>query len=548
MLRRTIVFLACLCFLPACNRRPGGASQIPSSSHAGEAGLCKASYRGYLVRGLPEVPRTLDPQVADDEYSFQILRDIYEGLTEENDLGKIIPGIAESWSINRKGTQYKFRIRKDARWSDGTPVTADQFVQGLRRAVNPKTASGSAALLDDIKGAKSIIAGKAQVTSLGVTAVSKHVLLIQLSRPAPYILQVLSQPISAPIRGPSKDHPSPTRPDITDGPYFVAKQAYGSYIEIDRNKYYWDVRHVAIPKIRYVITGSGSSELEDYLAGQIDVTYSLPLPDLKRMLAMRRSEVQIAPILATFYLAFNMSETWLAQDRDLRKALSMSIDRHLIANKLMEGVSPAFSFIPPAIKNYRPPTYSWATWSHARRVSFARNLLLRAHFSNARPLKLRLYFNKDQTIERVILALVSNWQQNLGISVQLKSDEFRVFLSRRKDHRYWDIARFGWNADYDDPEDFLDIFTIDSPQNDAGYANASFNTIVNQARDETNLVTRRRLLEQAESVLLRDYVLIPVYFYNARRMVSPCVGGATITPMNHTYSKYLYWQPRNNHI
>jgi len=483
--------------------------------------------------------------VADDEYSFQIIRDIYEGLTAENDLGKIIPGVAESWSINRKGTQYKFRIRKDARWSDGTPVTADQFVQGLRRAVNPKTASGSAELLDDIKGAKSIIAGEAQVTSLGVTAISEHVLLIQLSRPAPYILQVLSQPVSAPIRGLSKDASSPTRPEITDGPYFVAKQVYGSYIEIDRNKYYWDIRHVAIPKIRYVITGSGSSELEDYLAGQIDVTYSLPLPDLKRMLATRRSEVQVAPILATFYLAFNMSEPWLAENRNLRKALSMSVDRHLIASKLMEGVSPAFSFIPPAIKNYRPPTYSWAKWSHVRRMSFAKNLLLRAHLSNAGPLKLRLYFNKDQTIERVILAIANNWQQNLGIPVQLKSDEFRVFLSRRKDRRYWDIARFGWNADYNDPEDFLDIFTRGSPQNDASYANASFNDLVNQARNETNLVTRRKLLEQAESVLLRDYVLIPIYFYNARRMVSPCVGGATITPMNHTYSKYLYWRLPN---
>jgi oligopeptide transport system substrate-binding protein len=537
MRRRTIVWIECCFLLMACSRKPSGNGQISTTQDLSNTGLCKARNPDQVVRGLPETPRTLDPQVADDEYSFQVLRDVYEGLTQENNLGKIIPGIAESWSIDQNGTRYKFRLRRNALWSDGAPVTAEQFVYGLRRAVNPKTASGSAELLQDLKGAKSIIAGKADVTSLGVIAASKHVLVIRLSRPAPYILQILSQPIAAPIRQPAIGSHLPTHPDVTDGPYFVAKEVYGSYIELDRNQYYWNASHVAIPEIRYVITNSGSSELADYLAGEIDITYSLPLPDLQRMLATRRSEVQIAPILATFYLAFNMSEPWLAQNRYLRQALSMGIDRRLIANKLMEGVTPAFSFIPPAIDDYHPATYSWTTWSRAQRLRFAKTLLARAHFSSKQNLKLRLYFNKDQTIERVVLAIANNWEQNLGISVQLESDEFRVFLSRRKDRHYWDIARFGWNADYNDAENFLDVFARDSPQNDAVYKSTSFNRLLDDARGESNRVRRRHLLEQAESVLLHDYVVIPVYFYNARRLVSPCIGGATITPMNHTYSK-----------
>ena len=542
MLRRIIVGIGCFFFLMACSQKPSGNGQISTAPDLGSRGLCKARHSDQVVRGLPETPRTLDPQVADDEYSFQVLRDIFEGLTQENNLGKIIPGIAESWSIDQHATRYKFRLRKNALWSDGTPVTAEQFVYGLRRAVDPKTASGSAELLQDVKGATSIIAGRANATTLGVSAASKHVLIIQLRRPAPYILEILSQPIAAPIRQPANDSPRTTHPAITDGPYFVAKEVYGSYIDLDRNKYYWDVSHVAIPEIRYVITNSGSSELADYLAGEIDITYSLPLPDLQRMLAMRRSEVQIAPILATFYLAFNMSEPWLAQNRDLRQALSMGIDRRLIADKLMEGVTPAFSYIPPAIDDYHPPTYSWATWSRSQRLRFAKKLLSRANVSSTQPLKLRLYFNKDQTIDRVVLAIASNWKQNLGISVRLESDEFRVFLSRRKDRHYWDIARFGWNADYNDAEDFLDVFAHDSPENDAIYKNKSFNRLLDDARGESNLVRRRHLLERAESVLLHDYVVIPVYFYNARRMVSPCIGGATITPMNHTYSKYLFWR------
>lgn len=126
--------------------------------------------------------------------------------------------------------------------------------------------------------------------------------------------------------------------------------------------------------------------------------------------------------------------------------------------------------------------------------------------------------------------------------MQLESDEFRVFLSRRKDRNYWDIARFGWNADYNDAEDFLDVFASDNPQNDAAYQSMAFNRLLDDARSEPNLLKRRHLLEQAESILLHDYALIPVYFYNARRLVSPCIGGAVITPMNHTYSQYLFWK------
>ena len=221
MVRRSIVYVGCLFLLLACNRKPTGREPISTTPTIGGIALCKVRHPDQVVRGLPETPRTLDPQVADDEYSFQVLRDIYEGLTKESDLGKIIPGIAQSWSITNNGTRYTFNLRKDARWSDGTPVTAKQFEYGLRRAVNPKTASGSAELLQDVKGAKSIIAGKAKVTSLGVIAAGKHILIIQLNRPAPYILEVLSQPIAAPVRPSAYDSQSSIAPDVTDGPYFV---------------------------------------------------------------------------------------------------------------------------------------------------------------------------------------------------------------------------------------------------------------------------------------------------------------------------------------
>ncbi len=542
MMRRSIIVIGLLLLVSGCGPAKHSGSSSGYKGSKFESEICQRRNRDDVVRGLPGEPQTLDPQLADDEFSFQVVRDLYEGLTSENKYGVIAPGVARSWTVSKKGTEYTFHLRAHARWSDGTPVTARQFVNGLQRAVDPATASGSAELLEAIKGAKSIIAGHKRSTSLGVRAIGSNVVIVRLSSPAPYILQVLSQPIAAPLYHRLSNTRHVANPHVTDGPYVLVDQIYGSYVELAKNPYYWDARHVAIPRVRYLISGSESTELNEFLAGQIDITYPVPMPDLTRMLAGLPTEVQVAPILTTFYLAFNLSEPRLKQSRELRQALSMGIDRRLIAAKVMLGVTPAYSFVPPAINNYTPPIYQWSMWTRARRLAYARKLFASAGYTKSHPLKLKLYFNNDQTIRRVMLAIANNWQENLGVSVHLISDEFRLFLARRKDRSYWDIARFGWNADYDDAASFLDVFARNSPQNDADYQNTSYNLLLGKARHEPNVNSRRILLEHAESVLLNDYGLIPVYFYNARRMVNPCLGGATITPMNRTYSKYLYWK------
>ena len=497
-----------------------------------------------IRRGLPGEPRTLDPQLTDDEFSFQVVRDLFEGLTAEDARGRIVPGVANSWTINKSGTVYTFKLRPQARWSDGSPVTAPEFVEGLRRAVDPRTASGSAELLQVIKGASSIIAGKHDVTDLGVSAIGENIVRIELARPAPYILQVLSQPIAAPLRYTmsntalgSKHDKDPT---VFNGPFILVKRVYGSYIELARNPFYWDASHVSIDRVRYVISESEATELREYLAGQLDMTYSIPMPDLNRLLIQRPTEVQLAPILATFYLAFNLSEPRLRDNLDLRRALSMAIDRNLIAAKVMLGVSPAYSYVPSGVQNYASREYKWAKWPRDRRLDSARRFYAKAGYSSHHPLRLRLYFNSDETIRRVMIAIAENWKQNLGVDSDLVSDEFQVFLAGRKDHSRWDVARFGWKADYDDPASFLEVFAHDSPQNDANYNSAKFDDLISAARTEPNNATRIHLLENAESVLLDDYPIMPVYFYKARRLVKPYIGGGTITPLDRAYSKYLF--------
>ena len=506
----------------------------------------KSNATRILRRGLPGEPRTLDPQIADDTFSFPVLRDLYEGLTAEDRDGRIVPGAAESWTVNNTGTVYTFVLRSNAKWSDGDRIVAAEFVQGLRRAIDPQTASGSSALLADIKGASDIIAGRKKVTDLGVIAIGEFSVQIELEHPAPFVLQILSQPIAAPTHirahADTKNSGFTDNTKISNGAYTLVRRIPGSFIELIRNPNYWDASNVLIDRVRYINAESEATEIREYSAGQVDMTSTIPAPDLDRVTQKYGAEIQTAPILGTLYLALDVSEPPLRDNHDLRQALSMAIDRDLISEHVTVGVTPAYTFVAKGISEYQPPAYPWSEWTRERQLAYARNLFARTGYSEKKPLHLTLYFNSGESIQRIMIAIAASWKQNLDISTDLVSDEFRVFLAGRKDRGRWDVARLGWYADYDDPASFLEVFTRNNSQNDPGYVSSEFNDLIDAARIEPNPDKRILLLRRSEQVMLNDYPIIPVYFYTARRLVKPYLGGAAITPLNHTYSKHLYWK------
>jgi oligopeptide transport system substrate-binding protein len=499
-----------------------------------------------LRRGLPGEPRTLDPQLADDTYSFPVLRDLYEGLTAEDRNGQIVPGAAESWTVDATGTVYTFVLRSNARWSDGDKTTATEFVNGLRRAVDPSTASGSSALLAIIKGAGDIIAGRKKVADLGVSALGESSVRIELEYPAPFVLQVLSQPIAAPTHirpnAGAKFTASAEGTKISNGAYTLVSRIPGSYIELARNQNYWNASNVVIERVRYVNAESEATEIREYVAGQLEMTSTIPAPDLDRVTQQFSAEIQSAPILGTLYLGLDVSEPPLRDDRDLRQALSMAVDRDLISEHVTVGVTPAYTFVAKGISGYKPPAYQWSKWPRERQLEYARTLFRHSGYSEKKPLHLTLYFNSGESIQRIMIAIAASWKKNLGVITDLVSDEFRVFLTGRKDRSRWDVARLGWYADYDDPASFLEVFSRNNSQNDPDYMGSEFNNLIDAARVEPNPDKRILLLQKSEEVLLNDYPIIPVYFYTARRLVKPYLGGAEITPLNHTYSKHLYWK------
>lgn len=526
MLRCAIVALAILA--AACGHHTNGLS--------GETAADRV-----LRRGLPGEPRTLDPQLADDDFSFAVLRDLYEGLTSENASGQVVPGAAASWTLDATGTVYTFHLRPQAKWSNGDRITASEFVQGLRRAVDPKTASGSAGLLAVIKGATDIIAGKSNVTQLAVTAVDESSVQISLEHPAPFILQVLSQPIAAPFHV-NEDTGSEKYAGPFNGAYVLVNRVTGSYIDLVRNSKYWNSSKVSIKRVRYVNAESEATELREYVAGDIDLTFSIPLPDLDRISKEFKGEIQISPTLGTTYLALNLSKPPLKDDLKIREALSIALDRDQIAKNVMGGVMPAYSFVANGTTGYDPPKYDWVGWNRDRQLAYARSLYTQSGYSDNNPLHLRLYFSNGESIQRLMIAVAGSWKQNLGVISELTNDEFRVFLVGRKDRTRWDAARLKWDADYDDPSSFLDVFANDSSQNDPEYNSSAFNNLIVQARIEPEPSKRMMLLHSAEHVLMDDYPIIPIYFTRGRRLVKPFVGGAKINPMNRIYSKNLFWQ------
>jgi oligopeptide transport system substrate-binding protein len=539
-LLRCAIFVAVICHITGCDDHSKRAVLPASQARLAVGQPLRA---GPLRRGLPGEPRTLDPQLADDTYSFQVVRDLFEGLTAEDRNGGVVPGVAKSWDVDSSGKVYTFTLRDDARWSDGEPVVAGEFLAGLRRAVDPRTASGSANLLNVVKNATDIIAGKKAVADLGVTVIGDASIRIELERPAPFILEILAQPIAAPLHSPSSHSPNlDPKVSITNGAYTVVSRVTGSFIELARNEKYWDAANVQISRVRYINVESEATELREYLSGDLDLTYTLPAPDVDRIQKTLSSELQTAPLLGTVYLALDVTELPFKGNRDLRQALSMAVDRDLIARNITLGVSPAYAFVSRGIVDYKPPSYEWSEWPRDKQISYAQKLLRQAGYSEKRHLDLTLYSSTGEGIERILLAIAGSWKQNLGVETKIVSDEFRVFLSGRKDRSKWDAARLGWWADYNDASSFLEIFTTNGSQNDPGYSSAAFDGLMVAARGESDRLKRVALLQSSEETLLNDYPIIPVYFYVAKRLVKPYLGGAKITPLNRTYSKHLYWK------
>jgi oligopeptide transport system substrate-binding protein len=496
-----------------------------------------------LRRGLAGEPSTLDPATAADNFSFQVLQDLYEGLTIESATGQVLPGAASSWDVDQTGTEYTFHLRDGARWSNGKPVRAQEFVVAWRRVLDPTRGSQVSDDLRLIKGAPKIIAGRLPPSELGAYAPRDNVLVVKLERPAPYLPQLLTHSATFPVYSETSARSHSTESWVSNGPYVLTRWLPGTRVEIGRNPSYWDRENVRIAKVEYEIASDQNSQLAQYRAGQIDVTDIVPANAIPWINAEHPKELVVAPFLATAYFGLNLSAPNFASNLRLRKALAMAIDRKRIAAAQGFGQPPAYGFVPPGTWNYNPQNWEWSRLDDADRIAEAKRLYFEAGYTTANPLRIRLLFNANTAIKQTAILIAAMWKDALGIETELTEEEYRVFLQSRHDKTKWEVARLGWTADFNDASNFLDTFRQNSPNNDAGYANHTFDALLDEAARIPDLEVRKNLLEAAERVMLNDYPVLPLYFFVSKRLVKPYVQGVQPNPLDRLTSKMISISP-----
>jgi oligopeptide transport system substrate-binding protein len=514
----------------------GGCSK---HSHSSAAESAQVSLR----RGLGGEPASLDPAAATDNFSTQVIQDLYEGLTGESSTGEVVPGVASSWTVDSTGTTYTFHLRSDARWSNGQPVRANEFVTAWRRVVDPAQRSPVSNDLRLVAGATAIIAGRRPPTSLEVTAPSDDVLIVNLEQPAPYFPQLLAHSATFPVYSDAIARTHDPRTWVSNGPFILSAWRPGTSLELTRNAAYWDRANVKIEHVEYQIAPDQNSQFAAYRAGQLDMTDTVPPNAIDSLRREHPKELVIAPYLATAYFGLNFVTGHLHGNLKLRKALSMAIDRRRLVNALALGQIGAYGFVPPGTWNYEPQRWEWASLGDANRIIEARRLYREAGFSLDTPLRLRLLFNSSPSIKQTAIMIAAMWKEELGIETTLTDEEFRVFLQSRHDKAKWDVVRLAWNADYNDASNFLDIFRLNSANNDTGYANPLFEKHLDDAAKTANQEIRRSLLEQAERTMLADYPVIPLYFFVSKRLVKPYVLGVKPNALDRVGSKSLVLAP-----
>jgi oligopeptide transport system substrate-binding protein len=493
-----------------------------------------------LRRGLGGEPGTLDPAAVVDSFSSEVLGDVYEGLTAESADGTIVPGVAASWTLDSSGTKYQFYLRHDALWSTGVPVRAQDFVNAWRRVVDPKQASPMADNLRILAGAEDILAGRAPVSSLGVSAPREDLLIVELTRPAPYFPQLLTHYCTFPVFSESaaKSHDSKTW--ISNGAYILSSWTPGGTLQLRKNPMYWDRGHVGIAKVAYFPLPDENSEWLRYRAGELDLTQNVPVAALAAIREAHPTELHIAPFLGTMYYAFNLRTAPFKDNVELRKALVMSVDRRAILRAIQPfGQQPAFSFVPEGTWAYETQAWDWADKPDAIRIADAQQFYAKAGYSRSAPLHLKLLFNSNPSIKQLAIAIAAMWKETLGIETQLIDEEYRVFLDSRKDSSRWNVVRLAWLADYNDAGSFLNTFRSDSANDDSGYNNPQFDALIAEAGRTADIQKRREILQSAERTMLADYPVIPIYFFSSKRLFKPYVQGATPNPLNRLYSKHL---------
>jgi oligopeptide transport system substrate-binding protein len=528
--------------LTACGGAEGGAAST-AAQIGGASGTELAEHQVLHLGNGTEI-QTLDPHRGEETQGSNVQRDVYEGLVNIGRGGDLVPGAAESWTVSADGKVYTFNLRRNARWSNGDPLTAHDFVFGLQRGADPKTLTVYSFILSPIANADQITAGQLPPSELGVRALDDHTLEITLANPTPYFLGLLTHSMTYPLHRPSYEQHGAefTRPgkNVGNGAFMLEEWVVQSHIKLVRNPYYWDNANNKIDEVWFYPTEDITAELQRYRAGELDYTYEVPSTQLGWIRENLADEFRVSRYLGSYYFGFNNTRAPFKDNPKLRRALSLAVNRDIIAKQVLgAGEIPAFGWV-PAVANYTGQQMVEASWTQEQREAEAKKLYAEAGYSAANPLRTTIYYNTHEDHRRVAIALASMWKQLLGVEVELFNQEWKVFLDTRNQKIETRIFRSGWIGDYNDAFTFAELFRSTAGQNDPGYNNPEYDRLIAASQSELDMQKRAELLEAAERQLLADMPIIPLYHYVSTHLMKPWIGGYVPNIMDQHLHKDWY--------
>jgi oligopeptide transport system substrate-binding protein len=520
-MKKTIIMVGLIVLAASVAFAAGGREAAPA---AGEE----------FIIGNGAEPESLDPHLVSGVPEHRIMMGLYEGLvTPDPETATAMPGVAESWEISSDGTVYTFKIRQDAKWSDGTPITAQQVRDSWLRVLNPETASPYAWFPTMfIQGAEEYNAGEADADAVAVRALDDRTFEFETVGPLPYTLDALTHYSFAivPLHAIEEFGSEWTLPEnhVGNGPFVLDEWSPQSQIVMTPNPTYWNVGKVQLSRVVFLPVDDNTTAHNMYLNGEMDWSTDVPAGQIES--AQLRDDFQVSPYLGTYYYVFNNGREPLDDSR-VRRALAMAIDRELLVDTVTKaGEIAAYSIVPdmtgyPAIDGL------------GMDVEAARDLLADAGYPDGDGFpELTLLYNTHESHKAIGEFIQEQWRENLGVNVTLENQEWATYLASRREHDF-DVARAGWIGDYQDPNTFLDMFVTGGAMNGGQYSNGEYDSLIAQAARMPAGEDRFDVLRQAEQLFIEeDMGVMPIYYYVNKDMID-------LDKWSGWYSNIMGWHP-----
>ena len=509
----------------------------------------RASAEMIWHRGEIADPSSLDPHKTSTVTEGNIISELYEELVTRDAKGELIPGVAESWQVNEDGTVYTFKLRSNAKWSNGDKVVAEDFVFAFKRLMDPATGAEYANILYTLKNAEKVNKGALPVDALGARALDDETLELTLENPASFFIASLAHLTGVPLHRASvaafgKDFVRPGNL-ITNGAFMLKAFTPNDRLVLTKNPHYYDAEHVALDGEIFYPIEDRSAALRRFMAGEIQSYNDVPVDQISFARERLGEAFKVFPYLGSYFYAVDMRRPPLS-DRRLRQALSMAIDREFLAEKIWKDtMEPSYSFVPSGIASYGAPSaVEWKDLDRFDREDEAKRLMAEAGFGpGGKKLSIEIRYNTSENHRATAIAIADMWKA-IGVETRLTNMDSNSHFSYLREKNPYDIARSTWIADYPDAQNFLFLAESNNKGlNVPNFNNPVYDALMQRAGKEPNAVARASLLHQAESLLLKEQPYLVLLTYRSRNLVSPKLQGWEPNVMDHHAGRYISIAP-----